>query len=834
MIKRVLKNNAKIMLACFTITSLLMTSVAPVGAATIQNAKASSQSTTVSDTEKYRNVMYYGDWSIWGGQNQFYPQYIPADKLTHLNFAFMDFNADGSLNWTDIDASLNNTMGMSESEVPGGKANAGILAGFKELKNQNPNLKIGVSMGGWSMCGEFTEMAANPTARKNFAKNVCEFIKYANMDFVDIDWEYPTIQREPDKCDNKRDEGTPNGCDADRENYILLLQDIRDALDAQGKELNKKYELSVALPAPIEKLQKGIDVEKMFKIIDFANIMTYDMRGAWDPISGHQTGLYTNSNDPYKGKGLSVDESVQYLLQEGAPSQKLVVGAAYYTRGWEKVSKGDNPETPGLFGDAEQCTKDANGDVTGGANPEIPIQDGEGGRMTGVWSYNALDKLKSDSRYPGLKEYWDDEAKAPYLYSESNGGFFTYDNARSIEEKVKYVKEHNLGGMIAWMASQDKETTSGSKVRDELTKVTYKALYGDEKLPEHEQSSTKLDLDVKLETPTPTQLNKGNGVLKITINNVAKVNSTDSVVKAVEERAKTIMNAKLYLETDGIDIIGAQYPLTDNLISKEGNKYVIDVSKSDIYTNRLIEPGKSLVITLDTKQKLENTDSILGLSMEQKIYPSSTKSFGRQSLYGYDPDIIEYDSNGNAIPNISGVRKITTYVNQVFDKMSGVKATDLEDGDITDKVQVTGDVNIRVPGTYELVYSVTDSVGATRTVKCQVTVDHKKIPLADTYDPNKTYDARDPEDQKTVIYNGAYYVCKWYSVKGVTPGTNSLYWEYVKDAYEIKDDPMLIDLAAIASTYNSQKGDNVYIEECDLNSDGIIDVSDLVLVARNL
>ena len=126
------------------------------------------------------------------------------------------------------------------------------------------------------------------------------------------------------------------------------------------------------------------------------------MRGAWDPISGHQAALYTNPNDPYKGKGLSIEESVNYYMAQGAPSQKIVIGAAYYTRGWEKVKNdGTDKNNPGLFGTAEVVTKDADGTPSTGANPEIPIKNGEGGRMTGVWSYNALEDLKK--KYTGLK-----------------------------------------------------------------------------------------------------------------------------------------------------------------------------------------------------------------------------------------------------------------------------------------------------------------------------------------------------------------------------------------------------------------------------------------------
>ncbi|MDO7205542.1 glycosyl hydrolase family 18 protein [Paraclostridium bifermentans] len=67
-----------------------------------------------------------------------------------------------------------------------------------------------MSLGGWSKSGDFSEVAANPDKRANLVKNVLKFIEYTNMDFVDIDWEYPCDVRQPDLIDNKNDEGTPN------------------------------------------------------------------------------------------------------------------------------------------------------------------------------------------------------------------------------------------------------------------------------------------------------------------------------------------------------------------------------------------------------------------------------------------------------------------------------------------------------------------------------------------------------------------------------------------------------------------------------------------------
>jgi GH18 family chitinase len=53
---------------------------------------------------------YFRDWSIWGGQEQFYPNMIAGDQLTHLNFAFLDFDADGNLVFTDSDAAVGATF----------------------------------------------------------------------------------------------------------------------------------------------------------------------------------------------------------------------------------------------------------------------------------------------------------------------------------------------------------------------------------------------------------------------------------------------------------------------------------------------------------------------------------------------------------------------------------------------------------------------------------------------------------------------------------------------------------------------------------------------------
>ncbi|MGL4523689.1 MAG: glycosyl hydrolase family 18 protein, partial [Bacilli bacterium] len=245
---------------------------------------------TVKQEVQKRNVMYYGDWSIWGGQGQFYPQDIPAEELTHLNFAFMDFDSSGNLIFTDKDAALEANLG--QPGVTWGDINAGLLASLIDLRAKNPNLKLGISLGGWSKSGDFSAVCASDATRAKFVDNVMKFVEYTGFDFVDVDWEYPASVRTGDKVDNKNDEGTPSSKPEDKENYIKLLSDLRAALNKKGAENGKKYELSVALPVSQTKLTDGIDIPKLFGIVDFANMMTYDTAGAWQGNSAHQSALY--------------------------------------------------------------------------------------------------------------------------------------------------------------------------------------------------------------------------------------------------------------------------------------------------------------------------------------------------------------------------------------------------------------------------------------------------------------------------------------------------------------------------------------------------------------
>ena len=279
-------------------------SVTDVKAATKTLAELKAENKASSAT--YRNVMYYGEWSVYAGQKNFYPSKIDGSLITHLNFAFMDVDEKGNLNvcdyWADFD---NPNVGYS---VGSESLYAGVLGAMLLLRQQYPNMKIGISVGGWTRSGAFPKLASTAETRKKFAQNIAKFVHYYGYDFVDIDWEYPTADRDPDPTGNgvTVDKGC-KGSEADTKNFTLLMQELRNTLDEYSVKDGKYYELSCAMSASPAMMAK-IEYDKVLQTVDFANMMTYDLNGAWNGYTAHQTALYTN--DSYDHDKQKADEAL--------------------------------------------------------------------------------------------------------------------------------------------------------------------------------------------------------------------------------------------------------------------------------------------------------------------------------------------------------------------------------------------------------------------------------------------------------------------------------------------------------------------------------------------
>ena len=61
-----------------------------------------------------------------------------------------------------------------------------------ELKNVNPDLKMHLAVGGWTMgTGPFETITASNSNMVTFAENSATFLRQHGFDGLDLDWEYP-------------------------------------------------------------------------------------------------------------------------------------------------------------------------------------------------------------------------------------------------------------------------------------------------------------------------------------------------------------------------------------------------------------------------------------------------------------------------------------------------------------------------------------------------------------------------------------------------------------------------------------------------------------------
>ena len=169
------------------------------------------------------------------------------------------------------------------------------------LKEQNPELKVMVSVGGWGS-GRFSEMAASESNRRSFATHCREAVEKYGLDGIDIDWEYPT-------CDWAGISASPD----DTRNFTLLMRDLRETLGAERL-------LSMATIAQAQ----FIDFRDVEPYVDFVNVMSYDMARA----PKHHSPLFASSNAEF-----TTSRAVQAHLDAGIPEIKLVMGIPFYGRG---------------------------------------------------------------------------------------------------------------------------------------------------------------------------------------------------------------------------------------------------------------------------------------------------------------------------------------------------------------------------------------------------------------------------------------------------------------------------------------------------------------------
>jgi chitinase len=144
--------------------------------------------------------------------------------------------------------------------------------------------------------------------------------------------------------------------------------------------------------------------------------MAYDFSGPWVNRTGHQAQLFTPKSPHSDAAQISCASAITYLLAQGVPAKKILLGVPVYGRS---------------FLGADRINKSYSG----------------AGGKDGVFDYCDLPR-------PGANEFHDDAVGAAYC-TGGDGGFVTYDTARTVTQKANFVTGKHLGGLFYWHIAAD-------------------------------------------------------------------------------------------------------------------------------------------------------------------------------------------------------------------------------------------------------------------------------------------------------------------------------------------------------------------------------------------
>lgn len=318
-----------------------------------------------------------------------------GSSITHGIFAFADLDSDG-------------TVSIPNERLP---KLVQMLYSRSELEAVGHSLKVLVSIGGGDNSQYFSHYV-KPDSRQTLITSIINFMVEFNLDGIEIDWQ-----------------GVESG---DKDNYVNFINDLKVQIDDLQMRNNRTNNYILTITAPIDQssIEKGFDLPKLSKSIDWFTLMTHDFNSEVE-----DEGKSTLGSPIFNSVGAtnsSIDSVVNYYvcnLKEGGlndeeATSKLIISVPFFGRVFYNTSSTEGRKY------SRKVSNVTNGDV-------LTFE-----QVFQIWKNKG-------------QHYWDEDTYSAYAID--NDEILLYETEDSLEAKVAYIKIHKLAGLAIWSIEDDSD-----------------------------------------------------------------------------------------------------------------------------------------------------------------------------------------------------------------------------------------------------------------------------------------------------------------------------------------------------------------------------------------